>query len=100
MMRDIVLGKTDPNLQELAIRDCGVYQGKRLDDALAEAYGASSDVKIKHAVISAFFTSGDDTRLVDLARQEKDLQLKRTIVSQLALMQGKAATDYMMELLK
>jgi hypothetical protein len=100
MMRDIVLGKTDPNLQELAIRDCGVYQGKRLDDALAEAYGASSDVKIKRAVISAFFTSGDDTRLVDLARQEKDLQLKRTIVSQLALMQGKAATDYMMELLK
>jgi hypothetical protein len=100
MMRDIVLGKTAPNLQELAIRDCGVYQGKRLDDALAEAYGSSSDVKIKHAVISALFTSGDDTRLVDLARQEKDLQLKRTIVSQLALMQGKAATDYMMELLK
>jgi hypothetical protein len=100
MMRDLVLGKLAPNLQELAIRDCGIYQGKRLNDTLGEAYGASNDDKIKHAVISAFFISGDDTHLVDLARQEKDLKLKRTIVSQLSLMQGKAATDYMMELLK
>lgn len=100
MMRDLVLGKTAPTLQELAIRDCDFSQGKRLNDALVEAYQASNDVKVKHAVIAAFFTSGDDTRLVGLARQEKDLNLKRAIVSQLSLMQGKAATDYMMELLK
>jgi hypothetical protein len=100
MMHDLVLGKLAPSLQELAIRDCSIYQGKRLNDTLAEAYGASNDDKIKRAVISAFFISGDDTHLVDLARQEKDLKLKRTIVSQLSLMQGKTATDYMMELLK
>lgn len=100
MMRDLALGKTAPNLQELAIRDCGLYQSKRFNDTLAQAYGASTDIKVKRAVITAFFTSGDDVRLVDLARQEKDLNLKRTIVSQLALMQGKAATDYMMEILK
>jgi hypothetical protein len=35
-----------------------------------------------------------------MARGEKDLELKRTIVSQLALMNDKAATDYMVELLK
>ncbi len=38
--------------------------------------------------------------MVEMAKNEKDLELKRTIVSQLALMNDKAATDYMMELLK
>ena len=100
MMHDLVLGKMGPDLQYRAIQDCGIYQGKRANDALADAYRASSDVKVKRAVISAFFVSGDDVHLVDLARQEKDLELKRTIVSQLSLMRGKAANDYMMELLK
>jgi hypothetical protein len=38
--------------------------------------------------------------MVEMARSEKDVELKRTIVSQLALMNDKAATDYMIELLK
>jgi hypothetical protein len=38
--------------------------------------------------------------MVEMAKSEKDLELKRTIVSQLALMNDKAATDYMIELLK
>jgi hypothetical protein len=100
MMRDVVMGKMGLDLQRSAIRDCGIYQSKRLDDALADAYRTSTDEKVKRTVIAALFTSGDDTRLVDLARQEKDLALKRTIVSQISLMSGKAGTDYMMELLK
>ena len=100
MMRDLVLGKAGPELQYRAIKDCGIYQGKRANDALAEAYRVSSDVQVKRAVISAFFISGDDVHLVEIARQEKDLELKRQIVSQLSLMRGKAANDYMMELLK
>jgi hypothetical protein len=51
-------------------------------------------------VISAFFITQDAPRMVELARSEKDMELKRSIVSQLALMKDKAATDYMMELLK
>jgi hypothetical protein len=46
------------------------------------------------------FITQDAPRMVDMARGEKDLELKRTIVSQLALMNDKAATDYMVELLK
>ena len=100
LMHDLVLGKTGNDLQRQSIQACGVYQGRRCGDALAEAYRTSSDPKIKHAVISALFVSGNDQRLVDLARNEKDLELKRSIVSQLALMNGKAASDYMLELLK
>jgi hypothetical protein len=100
LMHDLILGKMGSDLQQRAIHDCGIYKGQRGNDELAEVYRTTTDIKVKHAVISAFFVSEDDTRLVELARQEKDLGLKRTIVSQLSLMRGKAATDYMMELLK
>ena len=98
LMRELIAGKMGPELQLQAIQSSGMYRGR--PDSLAEAYRTTTDPKVKGAVITAFFISNDDTHLVEIARQEKDLQLKRRIVSQLSLMRGKAASDYMMELLK
>jgi HEAT repeats len=100
ILHDAVLGKLDPQLQGEAIRSMAVFQGKRANDTLAEVYRTTTDPKIKKSIISAMFITQDAPRMVDMARGEKDLELKRTIVSQLALMNDKAATDYMVELLK
>ncbi|MEK6397254.1 MAG: HEAT repeat domain-containing protein [Terriglobus sp.] len=100
LLRDVALGKIAPEEQRRAIQMMGVFQGKAANDTLAEIYRTSSDMQIKRAVISAFFISGDATRMVEMARTEKDLSLKHDIVAQLALMHDKAATDYMIELLK
>ena len=100
LMHDLVFGKMGTNLQTQAIQADGVYQGRRSGDTLVEAYRTSPDPRVKRAAISALFVANDDQRLVDLARAEKDLDLKRAIVSQLAIMHGKAASDYMLELLK
>jgi len=100
ILRDAALGKLDPELQGTAIQSIAVFQGKRANDTLAEAYRTTNDIKTKKSIISAMFITKDAPRMVDMARNEKDLELKRTIVSQLALMNDKAATDYMMELLK
>lgn len=100
MLHDIVMGKLSPDLQRQAIQMTAIFQGKRANDGLAEVYRTTSDPQIKKAIISAFFISQDAPRMVELARSEKDLDRKRSIVSQLALMPDKAATDYMMELLK
>ncbi|WP_263382113.1 HEAT repeat domain-containing protein [Granulicella arctica] len=100
VLHDAVTGKMDPVLQRQAIEMMGVFEGKRANDTLAEVYRTTSDPQVKKSVISAFFISQDAPRLVELARNEKDLNLKRSIVSQLAIMNDKAATDYMLELLK
>ncbi|MGD0444886.1 MAG: HEAT repeat domain-containing protein [Edaphobacter sp.] len=100
ILHDAALGKLDPQLQAEAIRSIAVFQGKRANDTLAEAYRATTDTQIKKSIISAMFITKDAPRMVEMARNEKDLELKRTIVSQLALMNDKAATDYMLELLK
>jgi len=100
ILHDAALGKLDPQLQEEAIRSMAVFQGKRANDTLAEAYRTTTDPKIKKSIISAMFITKDAPRMVEMARTEKDLELKRTIVSQLAMMNDKAATEYMIELLK
>jgi HEAT repeat protein len=100
ILHDAVTGKMDPQLQREAIQSIAVFQGKRANSILVDVYKTTGDPQIKHSVISALFITQDAPRMVELARNEKDLNLKRSIVSQLALMNDKAATDYMMELLK
>jgi hypothetical protein len=100
ILRDAALGKLDPQLQGQAIQAMAVFQGKRANDTLAEVYRTTTDPKIKSSIISAMFITKDAPRMVEMARNEKDLEMKRRIVSELALMNDKAATDYMMELLK
>jgi len=100
ILHDAVTGKMDPQLQREAIQSIAVFQGKRANDTLVEVYKTTSDPQIKHSVISSLFITDDAPKMVELARNEKDLNLKRSIVSMLALMNDKAASDYMMELLK
>jgi hypothetical protein len=100
ILHDAVTGKMDPQLQREAIQSMAVFQGKRANATLIDVYKTTSDPQIKRSVISALFITQDAQGMVELARNEKDLNLKRSIVSQLALMNDKAATDYMMELLK
>lgn len=100
ILHDAVTGKMDPELQRQAIMMMAIFQGKRDNDTLAEVYRTTPDPQIKKSIISAFFITHDAPHLVELARSEKDLDRKRAIVSQLAIMHDKAATDYMMELLK
>ena len=100
LLRDVALGKIAPAEQRQAIQMLGAFQGKRAGDTLAEIYRTSPDRNIKRTALSGLFIAGDAPRMVDLARSEKDLQLKHDIVAQLALMHDKAATDYMLELLR
>jgi hypothetical protein len=100
ILRDAALGKLDPQLQSEAIQTMAVFQGPKANDTLAEVYRTTTDPKIKKSIINAMFITKDATRMVEMAKNEKDLELKRQLVSQLALMNDKAATDYMMELLK
>lgn len=100
VLHDLVTGKASPELQGQAITLMAVFEGKRANDTLAEVYRTSTDTNVKKSIISAFFITQDAPRMVALARNEKNLDLKRSIVSQLALMHDKAATDYMLELLK
>ena len=72
----------------------------RAGDELARHYARESSPDVKKRIITGLFISNDATRLVELAKAEKDLTLKKEIVQKLSLMKSKEATDYLVELLK
>jgi hypothetical protein len=92
--------KPDPEIQRAAVQSLSLSRGKDAGPTLVEAYRGATDAGVKRAAINGLFLTHDAARLVDLARGEKDLSMKRDIVSQLSLMDDKVATDYMLELLK
>ena len=55
---------------------------------------------MKQAIVETLFARGNAKSLVDLARNEKDPEMKKIIVRFLSTMKGKEATDYLMEILK
>jgi hypothetical protein len=69
-------------------------------DELARLYARESAPEVKKRIIQGLFISRDATRLVELAKAEKDMDLKKDIVQKLSLMKSKEATDYLVELLK
>jgi HEAT repeat protein len=68
--------------------------------ALNTIYATDKDPAVRRAVIEALFIQDNADALVAIARKESDPEMKRRIVEKLSLMHSKAATDYMMELLK
>jgi thioredoxin-like negative regulator of GroEL len=95
----IASSEQDPDLRRKAIRNLGPSGGASAVPTLLAIYSKSSDEQSRKAAIDALFVAGDAHDLVVLARSEKDPTTKRDIVSKLAVMHSKEATDYMLELL-
>jgi hypothetical protein len=54
---------------------------------------------VKGRVIDALFIQGDAKTLVDMARKETDVEMRKRIVERLSRMKAKEATDYMLEII-
>lgn len=84
-------------LRLTAIRNLGL-----LSDAgpvLVALYGRETSRELKDVVLQALFVQGNAKALVELARSEKDPQLRKQIVGHLSHMDEKEAVDFLLEIL-
>ena len=96
--------ETDVDMRRRAIRFIGAMaaMGRTSgDELLRSLYTAETSADVRREIINALFTQQNAAALVALGRSEKDLALKKDIVSKLSAMpRSKEATDYLLELLK
>jgi HEAT repeat protein len=99
--RLIELARTEqnPELRLTAVRNLGIMGSKETGEALITLYN-DTDPEVKKAVVHSLFVQGNAAGLVALARKEKNVNMKKTLVERLSLMDDKIARDYMLELLK
>jgi hypothetical protein len=97
---EIAKSERDPEIRKSAIRTLGMTGWGRDPNALVDLYGHESDASIKRELIQSLFLQQNAKGLIQIARTEKDPELKKHIVSQLALIHSKESSEYMMEILK
>jgi hypothetical protein len=88
----------EPELRQQAIHWLGASGSPQAGDALAAMY-SESNTFTKRDIIHALFIHRNSKALVDIARKENNMELKKQIVQELSLMKSKEGTDYLMELL-
>jgi tetratricopeptide (TPR) repeat protein len=95
---ELATGEKDPKLRAEAIRKLGLM-GKKTAPMLLNLY-ATGDATVKDAVIDGLFVQGNAKALIQLARNEKDRQLKKEILQKLSVMNNDDAVAYMLEILE
>ena len=96
------IARNEPNLdlKLTAIKNLGLLGGDKSGQMLVSLYDSDSRYDVRKTVINSLFIQDNAKSLVGLARQERDPQLKKEIISKLGLMHSKEAADYLLEYLK
>jgi HEAT repeat protein len=100
--RLIELARTekDPTLRREAIQHLGLIGSPETSAAMEQLYRDETDRRIREAVLQGFFVQGNAKRLIEVARTEKDPELKRRAVQHLSVMGHPDATKFMLEILE
>jgi hypothetical protein len=93
----------NPDLQRSAIRYLGMMGGAEDREALNGIYRTTTDMSVKRAIITSYFTSGNVDRMIDIAKTEKDPELRRIAIRNLGTMNrtsGANASDALVSIYK
>jgi HEAT repeat protein len=90
----------DQKLRLDAIHKLGTMGREKTADALTSLYASDADVEVRKRILHSLFIQNSARQLVDIARKETNLELKKQAVHWLSLTKSKEATDYLLELLK
>ncbi|MEM7583135.1 MAG: HEAT repeat domain-containing protein [Acidobacteriota bacterium] len=98
----IDIARTDPDqeMRRKAIRSLGLVDSKAANQALGDIYRSTSDGDTRKAIIQAFFLSDDVEQLIEIARTETSVDLRKHAIQQLSLMDDDRALDFMIEILE
>lgn len=97
-MGQLARSEQSVELRAEAVEKLGLM-GQGTAPHLKALYAESKDEKVRKAVLNAFFLQGNDTALIEIARKETDLRMKKEAVEKLSLMGSKEAQEFMLELL-
>ena len=91
--------ETEPELRRTIVQNLGQMGSAQGAAALQALYASEKDEAVRRAVIDAFANQRNTKVLIELARKESDVAMKKRIVDRLSQMRTPEATDYFMEIL-
>ena len=99
-IKQLAQSEADLTLRREAIRGLGIMRVDKTGELLTAIYAnAGSNDEIRKEAINGLYIQNNAKALVDIARKETNPQMKKELVSRLATMKAKEATDYLMEII-
>lgn len=96
---EIARNDRDPEMRREAVKMIGTMGRGKAGDGLTALYPKETDPSVKREILRAMFIQGNAPGLIEAARKEKDLDLKREAVQNLSHMNSKEARDFLLEML-
>jgi len=84
---------TNPDLQLRAVRYLGVMRTPEAAQTLSDIYKNTNDSAVKRAIMQSLIASGNTDRVIDIARNEKDPEMRRTAIRTLGSMNAAKSGD-------
>jgi HEAT repeat protein len=91
--------ETDPELRRTIVQNLGQMGTTQGTAALQALYASEKDEAVRRSVIDALAHQRNAKLLIELARKETDVAMKKRILERLSQMRSAEATDYFMEIL-
>jgi hypothetical protein len=83
----------NPDLQRSAIRYLGMMNGAGDRETLTGIYRTATDVSVRRAILQSYFTSGNAEGTLDIAKNEKDSDLRRMAIHNLGIMRPSSGAN-------
>ena len=83
----------NPDLQRSAIKYLGMMGGAGDRETLTGIYRSATDVSVKRAILNSYMMSGNVDGTIDVAKSEKDNDLRRTAIHNLGMMRPSSGTN-------
>jgi hypothetical protein len=99
-LAEIARGEKVSELRVAAIHNIGLLAGPKSSSLLLSLYDSDPSPEVRKAVVNGLFLQGNAKALVELARKEKDREMKKEIVSKLSVMGSKEANELFLDILK
>jgi HEAT repeat protein len=96
-LKELAQSEKNLELRLTAIKNLGLMGGT--GQMLVSMYESDQNREVREAVINGLFLQSNGKALIGLARKEKDPQLKKEIVSKLAIMGGEDTADFLLEII-
>jgi len=90
----------NPDMQMKAISALGHMDSKENAATLASLYNEAKEKEVREEILDALASSRSARNLIDVAKTERDIELKKRAVRHLARMNTKESNDYLAELVK
>jgi tetratricopeptide (TPR) repeat protein len=82
--------EADASLRGDAVQQLGIIHATT---ELSQLYGSETAVEIKKRILQAMFVSGESDKLIELAKGEKDAELRKTAIHNLGLMKRPGTSE-------